>query len=191
MAIEGQRKHTLTALVQDRPGVLNRVVSLVRRRGINISSLAVGHSETPELSRLTFVIDGDDYSVEQATKQLYKLIDVVRVSEFAEDQVVARELALIKVRTTPASRSEVIEIVDIFRAKIVDVSPSSIIVETTGDEEKIDALMALLKPFGVREVMRSGRLAMQRGQEILAQREKSQASANGGQASAPTDYEGA
>jgi len=113
MAIEGQRKHTLTALVQDRPGVLNRVVSLVRRRGINISSLAVGHSETPELSRLTFVIDGDDYSVEQATKQLYKLIDVVRVSEFAEDQVVARELALIKVRTTAASRSEVIEIVDI------------------------------------------------------------------------------
>ncbi|PZC47954.1 MAG: acetolactate synthase-1/3 small subunit [Chloroflexi bacterium] len=191
MAIEGQRKHTLTALVQDRPGVLNRVVSLVRRRGINISSLAVGHSETPELSRLTFVIDGDDYSVEQATKQLYKLIDVVRVSEFAEDQVVARELALIKVRTTAASRSEVIEIVDIFRAKIVDVAPSSIIVEITGDEEKIDALMALLKPFGIREVMRSGRLAMQRGQEILAQREKSQASSNGPHASAPTDYEGA
>ena len=191
MAIEGQRKHTLTALVQDRPGVLNRVVSLVRRRGINISSLAVGHSETPELSRLTFVIDGDDYSVEQATKQLYKLIDVVRVSEFAEDQVVARELALIKVRTTPASRSEVIEIVDIFRAKIVDVAPSSIIVETTGDEEKIDALMALLKPFGIREVMRSGRLAMQRGQEILAQRDKSQGNANEAQASAPTDYEGA
>ncbi len=191
MAIDTERKHTLTALVQDRPGVLNRVVSLVRRRGINISSLAVGRSETPHLSRLTFVIDGDDYSVEQATKQLYKLIDVVKISEFAEDQVVAREMALIKVQTTPASRSEVIEIVGVFRAKIVDVAASAIIVEATGGEAKIDALMALLKPFGIREVMRSGRLAMQRGQDALAQRDKSHAGSNGAQGTAPTDYEGA
>ena len=191
MAIDTEREHTLTALVLDRPGVLNRIVSLVRRRGINISSLAVGRSETPRLSRLTFVINGDNYSVEQATKQLYKLIDVVRVAEFAEDQAVARELALIKVQTTPASRSEVIEIVNIFRAKIVDASASAIIVETTGGEAKIDALIALLKPFGIREVMRSGRLAMQRGQDALAQRDKSQASSNGTQATAPTDYEGA
>ena len=156
-------KHTITALVQDKPGVLNRVASMFRRRGFNISSLAVGHSEMPDLSRMTFVVEGDEATVEQVTKQLHKLIDVVRVSEMAEDEIVSREMALIKVRTSAQSRSEIIQMVDIFRANIVDVATDSLIIEVTGDEDKIDSLYELLKPFGVREVMRTGRVAMTRG----------------------------
>ena len=154
--------HTIAALVLDRPGVLNRVASLFRRRGFNISSLAVGKSEQPNLSRMTFVVEGDEDTVEQVTKQLNKLIDVVKVSEL-DDDVVARELALIKVHATPSTRSEIIQIVDIFRANIVDVGPHSLIIETTGEEDKIDALYNLLRPFGIRELMRTGRIAMSRG----------------------------
>lgn len=155
--------HTIVALVQDRPGVLNRVSSLFRRRGFNISSLAVGKSEQPNLSRMTFVVEGDEATVEQLTKQLHKLIDVIRVSELTNEDVVARELALIRVHATPATRSEIIQLVDIFRANIVDVSPHSLIIETTGEEDKINALYNLLRPFGVRELMRTGRIAMSRG----------------------------
>jgi len=155
-------KHTIVALVQDKPGVLNRVSSMFRRRGFNISSLAVGHSELPGLSRMTFVVEGDDAIVEQVNKQLYKLIDVVRVSDLSEEEIVSREMALIKVHATAHARSEVIQIVDIFRATIVDVSPESLIIEVTGDENKIGSLHELLKPFGVREMMRTGRVAMNR-----------------------------
>ena len=155
-------RRTIVALVQDRPGVLNRVSSLFRRRGFNIASLAVGKSEQPNLSRMTFVVDGDEGTVEQVTKQLNKLIDVVKVSELDEEDIVARELALIKVRATPSTRSEIIQLVDIFRANIVDVSPHSLIIETTGEEDKIDALYSLLRPFGIRELMRTGRIAMPR-----------------------------
>ena len=157
------KPHTLTALVQDKPGVLNRVASMFRRRGFNISSLAVGHSEIPDMSRMTFVVEGDDDTVEQVTKQLYKLIDVVRVLDLSEEDSITREMALIKVRTTVQSRSEVIQIVDIFRANIVDVSSDSLIIEVNGDEGKIDSLNELLQPFGIREVMRTGRVAMARG----------------------------
>ncbi|MFQ5860251.1 MAG: acetolactate synthase small subunit [Dehalococcoidia bacterium] len=156
-------KHTIVALVEDRPGVLNRVASLFRRRGFNIASLAVGHSEQPNLSRMTFVVEGDDETVEQVTKQLYKLIDVVKVSELSEEEIVARELALIRVKSTATTRSEIMQLVDIFRADIVDVGPQSLVIQVTGDEEKIDALHQLLKPFGVREIMRTGRVAMMRG----------------------------
>ena len=126
------RGRTIVALVEDRPGVLNRVSSLFRRRGFNISSLAVGKSEQPNLSRMTFVVDGDEATIEQVTKQLNKLIDVIRVSELTDEDVVARELALIKVHATPTTRSEIIQLVDIFRANIVDVSPQSLIIEIYG-----------------------------------------------------------
>ena len=155
--------HTIVALVEDRPGVLNRVSSLFRRRGFNISSLAVGKSEQPHLSRMTFVVEGDEGTVEQVTKQLNKLIDVIKVSELNEDEIVARELAMIKVHATPSTRSEIIQLVDIFRANIVDVSPHSLIIEATGEEDKINALYNLLRPFGIRELMRTGRIAMSRG----------------------------
>jgi len=156
-------EHTLVALVEDKPGVLERVSSMFRRRAFNISSLAVGHSEQANLSRMTFVVEGDDDTVEQVTKQLYKLIDVVRVSDLSKEEIISREMALVKVWTTVQNRSEVIQIVDIFRANIVDVAADSLIIEVTGDEDKIDSLMELLKPYGLREVMRTGRVAMPRG----------------------------
>jgi acetolactate synthase-1/3 small subunit len=156
-------KHTLIALVEDRPGVLNRVASLFRRRGFNIDSIAVGHTEMPRLSRMTIVVDGTTASVEQARKQLDKLIDVVKVTDITSDSMVARELALVKVRATPATRSEIIQIVDIFRANIVDVASDSVTVEVTGDDDKIDSLFRLLRGFGIREVARTGRIAMIRG----------------------------
>lgn len=164
-------KHTITALVEDRPGVLNRVSSMFRRRGFNIYSLAVGHSELPELSRLTVVVCGDDGVVEQVTKQLYKLIDVVRVSDISQEALVSRELALIKVRANAHNRSEIIQMVDIFRANIVDVAPESMIIEVTGDEEKINSLYNLLKPFGIKEIMRTGIIAMVRGMAMSAGQE--------------------
>ena len=156
-------QHTIIALVQDRPGVLTRVAGLFRRRGFNIASLAVGASEQKGLSRLTFVVTGDQYTVEQATRHLEKLIDVVKVSNISEQDVVARELALIKVRATPSNRSEILEMVNLFRAKVVDVGTLSLVIETTGEEDKIDALYDLLRPFGILELMRTGRVAMVRG----------------------------
>lgn len=156
-------QHTIIALVQDRPGVLTRIASLFRRRGFNIASLAVGASEQKGLSRLTFVVTGDQYTVEQATHQLDKLIDVVKVSNISAEDVVARELALIKVRATPTNRSEILEMANLFRAKVVDVGARSLVIETTGEEDKIDALYELLRPFGILELMRTGRVAMVRG----------------------------
>ena len=155
--------HTIIALVQDKPGVLTRVASLFRRRGFNIASLAVGHSEQEGLSRMTFVVEGDEYTVDQATKQLDKLIDVVKVSDISDEDVVARELALVKVHTTMETRSQIIEIVQLFRAKTVDVGAQSLVIEVTGEEGKIDALLELVEPFGIMEIMRTGRVAMVRG----------------------------
>ena len=156
-------KHTLVALVEDKPGVLNRMASLFRRRGFNIESIAVGHSELPHLSRMTIVIDGATTMVEQVRKQLDKVIDVVKVSDITGDDMIARELALIKVKATSSTRSEIIEIVDIFRANIVDVASDSLTVEITGDEEKINSLLSLLRGFGIKEIARTGRIAMARG----------------------------
>jgi len=157
------QKHTLVFLVADKPGVLNRVASLFRRRGFNIDSIAVGHSEVANFSRMTIVIDGGTTQVEQVRKQLEKLVDVVKVNDISSTNLVARELAMIKVKTTTATRSEIMQIVDIFRAKIVDVSGNSITVEATGDEAKINSLYNLLKGFGIREITRTGRVAMVRG----------------------------
>ena len=175
------------ALVQDKPGVLNRVASMFRRRGFNISSLAVGHSETQGFSRMTFVVDGDDATVDQVTKQLYKLIDVVKVSDISKEDVVVRELALIKVRTTPSTRPEVLQLVEIFRSNVVDVSPDSVIIEVTGDEDKVDSLLRILKPFGVREVMRTGRVGLMRGMsKSLALDSSNRPSRGSGRASEPS-----
>jgi acetolactate synthase-1/3 small subunit len=165
-------KHTLVAIVQDKPGVLNRMVSLLRRRSFNIESIAVGHSEIPHLSRMTIVVDGTTTMVEQVRKQLDKVIDTVRVSDITEEDMVARELALIKVKATSNTRSEIIQIVDIFRANIIDVASDSLTVEVTGDEEKIDSLTNLLRGFGIKELARTGRIAMPRGgaSPILAEK---------------------
>ncbi len=156
-------KHTLVALVADRPGVLNRMASLFRRRGFNIDSIAVGHSEQPNMSRMTIVIDGTTTMVEQVRKQLDKVIDVIKVTDISGPRTVSRELALLKVNTTAATRSEVMQIVDIFRAKIIDVASDTVTIEATGDEEKIDSLYNLLRVFGVKELTRTGRIAMTRG----------------------------
>jgi len=155
--------HTVIALVQDKPGVLNRVASMFRRRGFNIESLAVGASEQKGFSRMTFVVSGDEYTVEQVTKQLNRLIDVMKVSVLSDQAIIARELALIKVKANRESRNEIIQIVNIFRANIIDVGPNSLIIEVTGEEEKIEALCELLAPFGIKELMRTGRIAILRG----------------------------
>ena len=136
---------------------------MFRRRGFNIYSLAVGRSELPELSRMTFVVDGNDAIVEQVTKHLNKLIDVIKVSDISDEKVVNRELALIRVNASTSNRSEIIQIVDIFRAKIIDVGSDSLIIEVTGDESKIDSLQKLLSNFGITEIMRTGTIAMTRG----------------------------
>ncbi len=156
-------KHTIVALVEDKPGVMNRVSSLLRRRGFNIESIAVGQSELPNFSRMTFVIDGAPVTVEQARKQLAKLIDVVKVSDITESDIVARELALLKVHCTSQTRSEIIQIVGIFRANIIDVAYDSLTIEITGDEDKVNSLMNLLRPFGIKEISRTGQIAMIRG----------------------------
>ena len=165
-------KHTIVALVEDKPGVLNRMASLFRRRGFNIDSIAVGHSEISHLSRMTIVVDGAATMVEQVRKQLDKLVVTIKVSDITADDMVSRELALIKVRATSATRSEIMQIVDIFRANIVDVSPDSVTVEVTGDEDKIDSLLSLLRGFGIREISRTGRIALTRGSSSPLEVEK-------------------
>ena len=154
--MNSSEKHTITALVEDRAGVLNRISSMFRRRGYNISSLAVGKSEAEGLSRMTFVVDGDTKTVEMVVKNLHKLVEVIKVSDISEENAVSRELALIRVKCDVTSRSEIMQIVDIFRAKIVDVSQDTLIVEVTGNEDKVNSLVDLLDTFGVFEVMRNG-----------------------------------
>jgi acetolactate synthase-1/3 small subunit len=161
-------KHSLVAIVHDKPGVLNRMVSLFRRRGFNIESIAVGHSEVPHLSRVSITVNGTVATVEQVRKQLDKLIDIVKVSDITGEKVTTRELALVKVKANAATRSQIIEIADIFRANIVDVASDSLTVEITGDEEKIESLLKLLKGFGIKEIARTGRIAMVRGNISMA-----------------------
>jgi len=140
------------------------MASLFRRRGFNIESIAVGHSEAPHLSRMTLVVNGANTMVEQVRKQLDKLVDVVKVSDITGDKTITRELALIKVKATSVTRSEIMQIVDIFRAKIVDVAADSVTIEVTGDDAKIDSLLGLLRGFGLRELARTGRIALTRGE---------------------------
>ena len=153
----------VTAHVEDKPGVLARISGMFRRRGFNIASLVVGQCELPNKSRMTFVVEGDDKTVEQVTKHLYKLLEVIKVNDISEQNIVERELALIRVKTNPQTRSEIMQIVDIFRAHIVDVANDVTIVEVTGNEHKVNSLQTLLEPFGILEVMRTGTIAMNRG----------------------------
>ena len=157
-------QHTLVALVEDKPGVLTKVASMFRRRGFNIASLAVGNSEQPGLSRMTFVVNGDDHTVGQVVKQLDKLIEVIEVADITSERIVSRELALLKVKTTPMNRGEIIQIVNLFRANIIDVGSDSMVIEITGEEDKINALHNLLAAFGIIEMLRTGLVAMVRGQ---------------------------
>jgi acetolactate synthase-1/3 small subunit len=156
-------QHIITALVSDKPGVLNRVASLFRRRGFNIESIAVGASEIPDVSRMTLVVDGAATLMEQVRKQLDKVVDVIKVSDITGGSTITRELALIKVKSNPGTRSEIMQIVDIFRAKIVDVAIDSLTVEVTGDEAKVTSLYNLLKGFGIKEISRTCVIGMTRG----------------------------
>ena len=155
--------HTLSVLVEDKPGVLARVASLFSRRGFNIQSLAVGATEQKDMSRMTIVVSVEDSPLEQITKQLNKLINVIKIVEQEPDNSVDRELALIKVRADANTRSQVIEAVNLFRAKVVDVSTESLIIETTGTPEKLEALLRVLEPYGIRELVQSGVVSLSRG----------------------------
>lgn len=160
-------KRTLSVLVENHSGVLSRVAGLFSRRGFNIDSLAVGVTEDPEVSRMTIVVDGDDYTVEQVNKQLNKLIDVIKIRTLEQSESVSRELALIKVNATAADRTEIMQIVEIFRAKIVDVSKNTLTVEASGTNEKVAALEDMLKQFGIKEIVRTGAIAIERGNKYI------------------------
>lgn len=155
--------HTLSVLVEDKPGVLARVAALFSRRGFNIQSLAVGPTEQKDMSRMTIVVTAEETPLEQITKQLNKLINVIKIVEQEDDNMVARQLALIKVRADAHSRGQVIEAVNLFRAKIIDVSTESLTVEATGTQEKLEALLKVLEPYGIRETVQSGVVALARG----------------------------
>jgi acetolactate synthase I/III small subunit len=156
-------KHTVIAWMEDKPGVLNRVAGLFRRRSFNIESLAVGHTETPGISRMTFVVDGDERELRQVQTQLFKLINVTAIHDVTQEPTVVRELALIKVGATGANRSEILQLVDIYRARIVDVALDSLVIQITGPEDRVESLIKLLENFGIKEMVRTGRVAMVRG----------------------------
>lgn len=160
------KRHTMIAWMEDKPGVLNRVAGLFRRRNFNIESLAVGHSETPGISRMTFVARGSDRDMRQVQTQLFKLINVTKVEDVTTTPAVRRELALIKVRASNGQRAEIMQLVDIFRASIVDVALDSLIIQTVGPEERVTSLIELLKNFGIIEMVRTGRVAMVRGSAL-------------------------
>ncbi len=158
-------KRTLVAMVQDKPGVLNRIVSLFRRRNFNIESLTVGHSEIPGVSRLTMVVEAPNVPAEQFVYQLDKLVNVIDVTDLTDTRSVVRELALIKVKADSQSRGEIMQLVEVFRAKIIDVSLNSLVVEIAGPEDRVQSLISLLESFGILEIVRTGRVAMARGPE--------------------------
>lgn len=165
MTENGLKRHTINAWMEDKPGVLNRVAGLFRRRNFNIESLAVGHSETPGISRMTFVAYGTDRDMRQVSTQLDKLINVTRIEDVTHLPAVKRELALIKVRADNQTRAEVMQLVDIYRASIVDVDMESLIIQIVGKEDQVDSLIKLLQTFGIEEMVRTGRVAMVRGLE--------------------------
>lgn len=157
------KRHTLVAVVEDQPGVMNRVVSLFRRRGFNIESITVGQTEVPKISRMTIVVDASNVEIDQVIKQLYKLLEVLKVTELPAEISVERELALIKVAATTQTRSEIMQMVGIYDGKIVDVTRNTLVAEATGPVDKIDSLINLLRPYGIKELARTGRVAMARG----------------------------
>jgi acetolactate synthase I/III small subunit len=162
--------HTLSVLVENRPGVLARVAGLFSRRGFNIESLAVGPTEHDDISRMTIVVTVDELPLEQVTKQLNKLINIIKIVEMDPSVSVQRELILVKVRADPTVRSQVLETVQLFRAKVVDVAPDAVTVEATGTRDKLDALIRMLEPFGIRELVQSGMVALGRGSRSITDR---------------------
>lgn len=155
-------RHVISLLVENSPGTLTRIAGQLTGRGFEIDSIAVGHAEETGTTRITLITHGDDMIIEQITKQLNKIVDVIKVTDLTEVSFVNRELALIKIHASPEHRLEVMQIVDIFRGKIIDISPKSLTVEITGIEEKIDAIMGMLRPFGIKEVARTGPVALKR-----------------------------
>ena len=164
--------HILSVLVMNKPGVLSRVASLFSRRNFNIHSLNVGETEDSEISRMTIVVHGDEKTLEQVKKQLNKLIDVIKINELSNKGIVDRDLALIRIGCTRKERTEIIRIADTFRAKVVDVSYDSLMLEATGTEDKIEALIEVLKDFSIMEVVRTGLIALSRGQELSTETKK-------------------
>jgi len=156
-------RHTLAVLVENNPGVLARVAGLFSRRGFNIDSLAVGRTESPDVSRMTIVVEGDARVLEQVNKQLHKLVDVIKINDITADEYVDRELVLIKVNVDPAQRGEVMQIADVFRARIVDLGRKTVTLECTGNDGKINAFEESLRPYGIKELVRTGKIAMLRG----------------------------
>jgi acetolactate synthase-1/3 small subunit len=163
-------KHTLSVLVENKPGVLARIAGLFSRRGFNIDSLAVGPTEHDDISRMTIVVNVEDLPLEQVTKQLNKLVNVIKIVELEPDHSVQRELILVKVKADLSSRSHVLEIVQLFRAKVVDVAPDAVTVEATGTDDKLEALIRLLEPFGIKELVQSGMVAVGRGARSITDR---------------------
>jgi acetolactate synthase-1/3 small subunit len=157
------RKHTISVLVENKFGVLSRVAGLFSARGYNIESLSVGETLDPSVSRMTLVVSGDEFVIEQVMKQLHKLIDVIKVNDLTDESHVERELVLIRVNAEPQHRAEIMRTADIFRAKVVDVTPLSFVLEATGDEGKLEALLELLRPMGIQEIVRTGKVAISRG----------------------------
>ncbi|MEW5762064.1 MAG: acetolactate synthase small subunit [Bacillota bacterium] len=165
-------RRTFSVLVENHPGVLARVASLFSRRGYNIDSLAVSRTDDPSVSRMTIVVEGDEGVLEQVAKQLRKLIDVIKVQDVTAEEHVERELALIKVSADAAARAEIMQIVEIFRAHIVDIGRRTLIIEITGDEKKIDAFEEAMRPFGIRELVRTGKIALLRGSRTTTASER-------------------
>lgn len=163
-------KHTLSVLVENRPGILARVAGLFARRNFNIHSLAVGPTEHPDVSRMTVVVDVEELPLEQVTKQLNKLVNVIKIVELEQQQSVTRELLLVKIRADMQSRSNVLETVRLFRAKVVDVAPDAVTVEVTGNPDKLEAFLKVVEPFGIRELVQSGMVAIGRGSRSIADR---------------------
>ena len=164
------RKHTISIQVENKFGVLSRVAGLFSARGYNIESLSVGETLDPTVSRMTIVVRGDEFVIEQVMKQLHKLIDVIKVTDLTDESHVERELVLIRVNAEPQHRAEIMRTADIFRAKIVDVTPQSFTIEATGDEGKLAALIELLRPMGIQELVRTGKVAIARGSKTRAKR---------------------
>ncbi len=156
-------QHTLVALVEDKPGVLNRVASLFRRRAFNIESLTVGHTDQSGVSRMTIVMDSNETNAGRVTANLYKLLNVIQVSDLSDAPSVSRDLALVKVTAAPERRSEIMQLVEVYRSRIVDVTNDSLIIEITGDEEKINSFIEVMRPFGILEMVRTGIVTMARG----------------------------
>jgi acetolactate synthase I/III small subunit len=158
-----QRRHVLVAIVLDKPGVLNRVSSLMRARNFNIESLAVSHTDQPDVSRMTITLNGDDVAVEQAAKQLYRLIDVLKVQDVTSEPTIEHELALVKIRATDSNRAEILKLVELSKGRLLDLAGDAVIAEVTGSESEVDAFTALVRPYGIKELVRTGAVVMSRG----------------------------